>query len=429
MRRSVRSRASGVLTLLALAAAWSGPAAGQERKAEVPVEQFSLDNGMKFLLVPRPEQATVMGGWVARVGSTNERPGITGVAHFFEHMMFKGSRVIGTTDARRDAEIIAQQETLQDEIRALYAEQRRRYRRGEIDDPFDPAARPQPPGRPRGPVPGAGRGAAQADGQGRVRQDLHRGRRVGHERHDQLGLDHLLHHRPREQARALVLDGIRAAAATGLPRVLQRARRRPRGAPAARRLDPDRAIRRAAQRHVLDLAPVQVGHDRLDERPQDALARRCPGLLRDLLRAQQPDRRAGRQLRPGRGAPVGREVLRSDPARQEAGARRGHARGAAARREADERRVRLPAAGLDAVPHRAVPAQGRVRAAGDRRAAQRRDRAPEEEPGARPPDRRLGELEPAILEVQRLLLAFGRDQGRGGAPPTSKRRWSPSSSG
>ena len=144
MRRSVRSHASGVLTLLALAAAWSWPAAGQERKAEVPVEQFSLDNGMKFLLVPRPEQATVMGGWVARVGSTNERPGITGVAHFFEHMMFKGSRVIGTTDAQRDAEIIAQQEAMQEEIRALYAEQRRRYRRGEIDDPFDPAARPQP---------------------------------------------------------------------------------------------------------------------------------------------------------------------------------------------------------------------------------------------------------------------------------------------
>jgi predicted Zn-dependent peptidase len=97
---------------------------------------------MKFLLVRRPEQATVMAGWVARVGSANERPGITGVAHFFEHMMFKGSRTIGTTDIERDLEIVAEQERLQERIRGLYAEQRRRWRLGEIDDPFDPAARP-----------------------------------------------------------------------------------------------------------------------------------------------------------------------------------------------------------------------------------------------------------------------------------------------
>src|SRR5690606_22857644 len=121
-----------VPVLLAALLAGAIPAAGEERKAEVPVEQFTLDNGMKFLLVERPEQATVMGGWVAKVGSANERPGITGVAHFFEHMMFKGSRVIGTTDPKRDAEIIAEQEKLQTEIRALYAEQRRRYRLGEI---------------------------------------------------------------------------------------------------------------------------------------------------------------------------------------------------------------------------------------------------------------------------------------------------------
>jgi len=114
-------------------------ASGQ--KAEVPVAEFTLANGMKFLVVTRPAQATVMGGWVAHVGSANERPGITGVAHFFEHMMFKGSRVIGTRDAMRDQEIIADQERLQEQIRAEYSRQRARYRKGEIDDPFSPANR------------------------------------------------------------------------------------------------------------------------------------------------------------------------------------------------------------------------------------------------------------------------------------------------
>jgi predicted Zn-dependent peptidase len=133
--------AVALATALAAGAA-AAAEAGAAARAEVPVRELTLDNGMKFLLVPRPEQATVMAGWVAKVGSANERPGITGVAHFFEHMMFKGSRVIGTRDAERDAAIIVEQERLQDEIRAHYARQRARFRLGEIADPFDAAARP-----------------------------------------------------------------------------------------------------------------------------------------------------------------------------------------------------------------------------------------------------------------------------------------------
>jgi predicted Zn-dependent peptidase len=144
MNGRFRSRTRGLAAALVLfvGGGLAPASAAEPRRAEVPVQEVVLDNGMKLLLVRRPEQATVMAGWVARVGSANERPGITGVAHFFEHMMFKGSRVIGTRDAERDAEIIADQEKLQGEIRALYAEQRARSRRGEIDDPFDPAARP-----------------------------------------------------------------------------------------------------------------------------------------------------------------------------------------------------------------------------------------------------------------------------------------------
>ena len=76
------------------------PAAAQK----VEVEEFTLPNGMQFLLVPRSDQPNVVSaGWVARVGSVNERPGITGISHFFEHMMFKGTDTIGTRDPARDA--------------------------------------------------------------------------------------------------------------------------------------------------------------------------------------------------------------------------------------------------------------------------------------------------------------------------------------
>ncbi|NCY02660.1 MAG: insulinase family protein, partial [Planctomycetia bacterium] len=97
-----RSYAVVVPLLLAGAAVLSGPLR-PVRAQQVAVEEFTLDNGMQFLLVPRRDQPNVVSaGWVARVGSVNERPGITGISHFFEHMMFKGTDTIGTRDAARD---------------------------------------------------------------------------------------------------------------------------------------------------------------------------------------------------------------------------------------------------------------------------------------------------------------------------------------
>jgi predicted Zn-dependent peptidase len=51
----------------------------------------------------------IAAGWLAKVGSVNERPGITGISHFFEHMMFKGTNTIGTRDAAKDADYRAKQ--------------------------------------------------------------------------------------------------------------------------------------------------------------------------------------------------------------------------------------------------------------------------------------------------------------------------------
>ena len=136
--------AAAGLVAWTLAALVTAPAtATEEPRAEVPVQTFELDNGMKFLVVERPEMATLAGAWVVKVGSANERPGITGLAHLFEHMMFKGTRTIGTKDAAKDLEIIAEQERVQSRIRSVYSELRAAWRRGEIEDPYDPSARPE----------------------------------------------------------------------------------------------------------------------------------------------------------------------------------------------------------------------------------------------------------------------------------------------
>jgi zinc protease len=55
------------------------------------VLEFRLDNGLKVLLKP-VHSAPVVSNWIwYRVGSRNELPGKTGISHWVEHMMFKGT--------------------------------------------------------------------------------------------------------------------------------------------------------------------------------------------------------------------------------------------------------------------------------------------------------------------------------------------------
>jgi len=69
---------------------------------------------------------------VARVGSVNERPGITGISHLFEHMMFKGTNTIGTRNAAEDAKLNNELDRVKGELRKEEAELARRLRLGEL---------------------------------------------------------------------------------------------------------------------------------------------------------------------------------------------------------------------------------------------------------------------------------------------------------
>jgi len=102
---------------------------------KVPVIEKTLANGFKVLMVERHDEPTVSAGFVVRVGSANERPGITGIAHLFEHMMFKGTPTVGTKDATRDLAIIEEQERVREAMRLEERRVRDAWRRGEIDDP------------------------------------------------------------------------------------------------------------------------------------------------------------------------------------------------------------------------------------------------------------------------------------------------------
>jgi predicted Zn-dependent peptidase len=107
----------------------------------LPIKEHTLKNGMRVLLVERHDEPTIACSWMVKVGSVNERPGITGLAHLHEHMMFKGTTTIGTKDGRRDVEINAAQDRVQAEIRKERAVLREKQRRGEIKDIQDPSVR------------------------------------------------------------------------------------------------------------------------------------------------------------------------------------------------------------------------------------------------------------------------------------------------
>jgi predicted Zn-dependent peptidase len=80
------------------------------------VREHVLPNGMKILMIPRPGVPRVVCHIYFKVGSINERPGITGIAHVHEHMMFKGTKMMGVTDFEADAAIDRQIDELMDKI-------------------------------------------------------------------------------------------------------------------------------------------------------------------------------------------------------------------------------------------------------------------------------------------------------------------------
>ncbi len=63
----------------------------QGARSPAEIRAFTLDNGLEFIVWPDHDIPNVAFYNFVRAGSRNEYPGITGLAHFFEHMMFNGT--------------------------------------------------------------------------------------------------------------------------------------------------------------------------------------------------------------------------------------------------------------------------------------------------------------------------------------------------
>jgi len=107
-----------VVTLLAACATGIQAATLEEK-----VQEYTMKNGMKLLMVERHTSPTVS-AWIRfRVGSVDERSDERGIAHLLEHMLFKGTTTLGTKDYAAEKPILDKIEVV---AQTLTAEKARR---------------------------------------------------------------------------------------------------------------------------------------------------------------------------------------------------------------------------------------------------------------------------------------------------------------
>jgi predicted Zn-dependent peptidase len=94
------------LAMVALFCLAAGAAAAQDLASKV-VER-RLKNGLTVLIYPRPQAPVVAIDMRFKVGSVDEETGYTGIAHLLEHMLFKGTKSVGTRDWEAERRVMEQ---------------------------------------------------------------------------------------------------------------------------------------------------------------------------------------------------------------------------------------------------------------------------------------------------------------------------------
>jgi predicted Zn-dependent peptidase len=102
-RRCLRIGPAALLLLLFVFSADVAVYAGgpEESPIDLDVTVEVLDNGLKVILLEDHSVPVISYQTFFRVGSRNERPGITGISHFLEHMMFNGAERYGPKEFDR----------------------------------------------------------------------------------------------------------------------------------------------------------------------------------------------------------------------------------------------------------------------------------------------------------------------------------------
>ena len=104
-------------SLLLFLCCFAGSALGSTLEKKVVEHQFA--NGMKLLVVERHDTPVVSAYITIGVGSVHETSETRGVAHLLEHMLFKGTKTLGTTDYQKELPILQNIEKVGSRLDAL----------------------------------------------------------------------------------------------------------------------------------------------------------------------------------------------------------------------------------------------------------------------------------------------------------------------
>jgi len=96
------------------------PVGSQEHPGpNLVVREHTLENGLRLFIIPRPGAPIASFVVQYRIGSVNETPGTTGIAHFLEHLFFKGTTSVGTRDYALEAPLLEEMDRLHDSLMVL----------------------------------------------------------------------------------------------------------------------------------------------------------------------------------------------------------------------------------------------------------------------------------------------------------------------
>jgi predicted Zn-dependent peptidase len=98
-----------------LATAFAVPAVAQTG-ADLPVHELQLDNGMRILVLEKRGAPTVATVMRFNVGGVNEVKGQTGIAHLLEHLLFKGTSKVGTTNVRAEQRLFREMDKTHEQL-------------------------------------------------------------------------------------------------------------------------------------------------------------------------------------------------------------------------------------------------------------------------------------------------------------------------
>ena len=102
---------------------------------------YTLDNGLKVYLSVNKEEPRIQTYIAVRTGSKNDPAETTGLAHYLEHLMFKGTKQFGTTDPEAEAPLLDEIEQRYEEYRTITDEAIRKQKYHEIDSVSQLAAK------------------------------------------------------------------------------------------------------------------------------------------------------------------------------------------------------------------------------------------------------------------------------------------------